>query len=104
MRICEVRSARLPGECGIRIVLVSDDAPISLSVAGSLVRKRRVTVIVKVTDVRRRPVKGAVVRVSGSVHAKPRRSGKQGKVRFVERYGKGQLPEPDKILSEVKKL
>jgi len=29
---------------------------------------------------------------------------KQGKVRFVERYGKGQLPEPDKILSEVKKL
>jgi len=29
---------------------------------------------------------------------------KQGKVRFVERYGKGQLPDPDKILAEVKKL
>ncbi len=29
---------------------------------------------------------------------------KQGKVRFVERYGKGELPAPDKILAEVKKL
>ncbi len=29
---------------------------------------------------------------------------KQGKVRFVERYGKGELPDPDKILAEVKKL
>ena len=29
---------------------------------------------------------------------------KQGKVRFVERYGKGELPQPDKILAEVKKL
>jgi len=29
---------------------------------------------------------------------------KQGKVRFVERYGKGQLPDPEKILAEVKKL
>jgi alkyl hydroperoxide reductase subunit AhpC len=27
-----------------------------------------------------------------------------GKVRFVERYGKGELPDPDKILAEVKKL
>lgn len=27
-----------------------------------------------------------------------------GTVRFVERYGKGQLPDPDKILAEVKKL
>jgi peroxiredoxin len=27
-----------------------------------------------------------------------------GKVRFIERYGRGQLPEPDKILTEVKKL
>jgi alkyl hydroperoxide reductase subunit AhpC len=29
---------------------------------------------------------------------------KSGKVRFVERYGKGELPDPDKILSEVKKI
>ena len=28
----------------------------------------------------------------------------QGKIRFVERYGKGEFPEPDKILSEIKKL
>jgi peroxiredoxin len=27
-----------------------------------------------------------------------------GIVRFVERYGRGQLPDPDKILAEVKKL
>ena len=27
-----------------------------------------------------------------------------GKVRFVERYGKGELPEPDKILAEVAKI
>jgi alkyl hydroperoxide reductase subunit AhpC len=27
-----------------------------------------------------------------------------GIVRFVERYGRGELPEPDKILAEVKKL
>jgi alkyl hydroperoxide reductase subunit AhpC len=27
-----------------------------------------------------------------------------GTVRFVERYGGGQLPDPDRILSEVKKL
>ncbi len=29
---------------------------------------------------------------------------RQGIVRYVERYAKGQLPEPDKILAEVKKL
>ena len=29
---------------------------------------------------------------------------KQGKVRFIERYGKGELPDPDKILAEIKKL
>ena len=29
---------------------------------------------------------------------------KQGVIRFVERYGKGELPDPDKILAEVKKL
>jgi alkyl hydroperoxide reductase subunit AhpC len=29
---------------------------------------------------------------------------KQGKIRFIERYGKGELPEPDKILSEIRKL
>jgi alkyl hydroperoxide reductase subunit AhpC len=29
---------------------------------------------------------------------------KTGKVRFVEKYGKGELPEPDKILAEVKKI
>ena len=27
-----------------------------------------------------------------------------GKIRFIERYGKGELPEPDKILAEIKKL
>src|SRR5206468_453306 len=27
---------------------------------------------------------------------------KQGKVRFVERYGKGELPQPDKILADRK--
>jgi alkyl hydroperoxide reductase subunit AhpC len=27
-----------------------------------------------------------------------------GIVRFVERYGRGELPEPDKILAEVKKV
>ena len=29
---------------------------------------------------------------------------KQGKVRFVERYGKGEIPDANKILAEVKKL
>ena len=29
---------------------------------------------------------------------------KQGRIAFVERHGKGELPEPDKILAEVKKL
>ena len=29
---------------------------------------------------------------------------KTGKVRFAEKYGKGELPDPDKILGEVKKL
>ena len=29
---------------------------------------------------------------------------KQGTVRFVERYARGVLPEPEKILAEVKKL
>ena len=29
---------------------------------------------------------------------------KAGTVRFVERYGRGELPDPDKILAEVKKL
>ncbi|MBI4561732.1 MAG: redoxin domain-containing protein [Candidatus Rokubacteria bacterium] len=29
---------------------------------------------------------------------------RQGKVRFAERYGKGELPDPDKILTEVKRL
>lgn len=28
----------------------------------------------------------------------------RGIVRFVERYGQGQLPDPEKILAEVKKL
>jgi peroxiredoxin (alkyl hydroperoxide reductase subunit C) len=28
----------------------------------------------------------------------------RGTVRFTERYGKGELPQPDKILGEVKKL
>ena len=27
-----------------------------------------------------------------------------GKVRFVERYGKGELPDPDRILAELAKL
>jgi alkyl hydroperoxide reductase subunit AhpC len=29
---------------------------------------------------------------------------KQGVIRFVERYGKGELPDPDRMLAEVKKL
>lgn len=29
---------------------------------------------------------------------------KAGRIRFIERYGKGELPDPDKILAEVKKL
>lgn len=29
---------------------------------------------------------------------------RQGVVRFAERYGRGQFPDPDKILAEVKKL
>lgn len=29
---------------------------------------------------------------------------RDGVVRFIEKYGKGQLPDPDKILAEVKKL
>jgi alkyl hydroperoxide reductase subunit AhpC len=29
---------------------------------------------------------------------------KHGVVRFVERYGKGELPDPEKILTEVRKL
>jgi alkyl hydroperoxide reductase subunit AhpC len=28
----------------------------------------------------------------------------QGVIRFIERYGRGQLPEPDRILAEVKRL
>jgi peroxiredoxin len=29
---------------------------------------------------------------------------KTGTLRFVEKYGKGELPDPEKILAEVKKL
>jgi alkyl hydroperoxide reductase subunit AhpC len=29
---------------------------------------------------------------------------KTGTIRFIERYGKGELPDPDRILAEVKKL
>ena len=29
---------------------------------------------------------------------------KEGRVRAIERYGRGELPDPDKILAEVKKL
>jgi peroxiredoxin len=29
---------------------------------------------------------------------------KQGKIAFVEHYNQGDLPDPDKILAEVKKL
>jgi peroxiredoxin (alkyl hydroperoxide reductase subunit C) len=29
---------------------------------------------------------------------------RQGTIRFIERYGKGELPDPDKILAEVRKL
>ena len=29
---------------------------------------------------------------------------KQGIIRFIERYGKGELPDPERILGEVKKL
>src|SRR5215831_3625347 len=29
---------------------------------------------------------------------------KDGKIRYIERYGKGELPEPEKILAEIKKL
>jgi alkyl hydroperoxide reductase subunit AhpC len=29
---------------------------------------------------------------------------KTGTIRFVERYGKGELPDPDRILAEVAKL
>jgi peroxiredoxin len=29
---------------------------------------------------------------------------KTGTVRFVERYGKGELPDPDRVLAEVAKL
>ena len=29
---------------------------------------------------------------------------KTGKVRVIEKYGKGELPDPDKVLAEVKKL
>jgi alkyl hydroperoxide reductase subunit AhpC len=28
----------------------------------------------------------------------------QGIVRFIEKYGRGQLPDPDRILAEVRKL
>lgn len=28
----------------------------------------------------------------------------QGVIRFVERYGRGQLPDPEQVLAEVKKL
>jgi hypothetical protein len=27
-----------------------------------------------------------------------------GTIRFIERYGQGELPDPEKILAEVKKL
>ena len=29
---------------------------------------------------------------------------KTGTIRFIERYGRGELPDPDRILAEVKKL
>ena len=29
---------------------------------------------------------------------------REGTIRFIERYGRGELPDPDKILAEVKKL
>jgi len=27
-----------------------------------------------------------------------------GRIRFIERYGRGELPDPDKILAEIRKL
>jgi mycoredoxin-dependent peroxiredoxin len=29
---------------------------------------------------------------------------RQGTIRFVERYGRGELPDPEKILAEIRKL
>ncbi len=29
---------------------------------------------------------------------------RQGTIRFIERYGRGELPDPDRILAEVRKL
>jgi alkyl hydroperoxide reductase subunit AhpC len=29
---------------------------------------------------------------------------REGTIRFVERYGKGELPDPDRVLAEVKKI
>ena len=29
---------------------------------------------------------------------------RQGKIRFIEKYGRGELPDPEKILAEVRKL
>jgi hypothetical protein len=29
---------------------------------------------------------------------------REGRVRFIERYGRGELPDPDKILAAVKAL
>ena len=29
---------------------------------------------------------------------------KNGTIRYTERYGKGELPDPDKVLAEIKKL
>jgi peroxiredoxin (alkyl hydroperoxide reductase subunit C) len=29
---------------------------------------------------------------------------RQGTIRFVERYGRGELPDPDRMLAEIKKL
>jgi hypothetical protein len=55
----------------------------SVRVIGSLARRKRGIAIVKVTDAKGRPIKGAKIRPSGAgVRARPKRSGKAGTARF----------------------
>jgi hypothetical protein len=55
-------------------------------VSGTLVRRTRRAITVKVTNAKNRPVPRARVRVAGAgVRARPRRTGKRGAVRFVLR-------------------
>ena len=65
---------------------------LNVSVSAVLSRGRRGYALVKVTNPRRRPIRGARVSVSGRAHSRPKRTRRNGLVKFKLRpRGKGRI-------------